>query len=96
MIANTLLATTVLLLAAAFALLEASRCLIPYRSLIVQDDGHVLLAFVGVVALNLFGGLYLVSRALLLKDTGRKLAHLEKQIRQGHSLVADLAERLED
>ncbi len=96
MIGNALLATCVVLLAAAFALLGECRCLIPYRAYIAREYGIVILAFAGVLALNLFGACYLASRALFLQDTGRKLAHVEKQIRRGRSLVADLADRLEE
>jgi hypothetical protein len=31
-----------------------------------------------------------------LKDTGRKLAHLEKQLRTGESLSEELSRRLEE
>jgi hypothetical protein len=95
MIANALLATTVLMLAATFALLEACRCLIPYRDYVFARYGWVMVGFAAVLALNLFGACHLLSRTLFLKDTGRKLAHVEKQIRRGDDLVADLAERLE-
>ena len=37
---------------------------------------------------------YLTGRALFLKDTGRKLAHVEKQLRTGDTIVRDLSERL--
>jgi hypothetical protein len=43
---------------------------------------------------NLFALCYLVSRTLFLKDTGRKLAHVEKQLRTGQPIVRDLSERL--
>jgi len=36
------------------------------------------------------------SRKLLLKDTGRKLAHIEKQLRTGHSISTGLTERLKE
>ena len=96
MVANALLATTVVMVAALFALLDASRCLIPYRSLIWREYGLVVLGFAAVLAANVFGAFYLAGRTLFLKDTGRKLAHVEKQVRRGHPLVADLADRLED
>ena len=96
MIANALLATCVVLLAVAFALLEECRCLIPYRAYILREYGVVIASFAAVLGLNLFGAFYLASRALFLKDTGRKLAHVEKQIRRGRSIVADLADRLEE
>ena len=44
--------------------------------------------------LNLFALFYLIARGLFLKDTGRKLAHVEKQLRTGDTIVRDLSERL--
>lgn len=96
MIANALLATCVVLLALAFGLLQECRSLIPYRTYILREYGIVIAGFAAVLGLNLFGGFYLASRALFLKDTGRKLSHIEKQIRRGRSIVADLADRLEE
>ena len=60
--------------------------------------GHGMLAHwaldPGVLYLNLFAGCYLLSRRLFLKETGRKLAHLERQLQSGDSIVRDLSERL--
>ena len=96
MVANAVLATVVLLLAAAFALLNACEVLIPYRAYLLRQYGPVLALVTAVLAVNVFAACYWLGRALFLKDTGRKLAHVEKQIREGRSLVADLADRLED
>ena len=94
--ANVLLATCVLLLALLFWLLDACRFLIPYRTVLWRDYGLVIGAVLAVLFVNVFGWLSLASRAFLLKGTGRKLAHLEKQVRAGRSVVEDLARRLED
>jgi len=95
-IGNALLAACVLLVALLFWLMEACRFLIPYRALLWREYGLVLTIWAAVLFLNLFGWLYLASRAFFLKGTGRKLAHLEKQVRAGRSVVEDLAQRLED
>jgi hypothetical protein len=95
MVGNALLATTVLMLAVTFGILEACRCLIPYRDYVLGHYGWTIAGVAAVLAFNLFGACYLVQRTLFLKDTGRKLAHVEKQIRRGDDLVADLADRLE-
>ncbi|MEA2674984.1 MAG: hypothetical protein QOI92_2176, partial [Chloroflexota bacterium] len=47
-----------------------------------------------VVFLNLFALFYLIARSLFLKETGRKLAVVEKQLRTGDTIVRDLSERL--
>lgn len=95
MIANALLATCVLSLAAIFGLMQACRFLIPYRYLLLHAYGPTIAVWSGLAFLNLFAACYAVSRTLFLKDTGQKLAHLEKQLRGG-SLSAELAQRLED
>lgn len=46
--------------------------------------------------LNIFALIYVAVRKLLLKDTGRKLAHLEKQLRTGQSISEELTERLKE
>ena len=46
--------------------------------------------------MNLFAACYAISRTVFLKDTGQKLAHLEKQLRSGSPLSAELAQRLEE
>ena len=51
--------------------------------------GSAVLVFVNLCALC-----YLVSRRLLLTDTGRKLAHVEKQLHTGDTIVRDLSARL--
>jgi hypothetical protein len=38
----------------------------------------------------------LLNRALFLKDTGRKLSHLEKQVRTRSAIVMELTAQLED
>ena len=37
---------------------------------------------------------YLTARGLFLKETGRKLAHVERQLRTGDTILRDLSERL--
>ena len=54
----------------------------------------VILGALVVVFLNLFALFYLITRGLFLKETGRKLAVVEKQLRTGDTIVRDLSERL--
>ena len=68
--------------------------LAPYKRLILADYGLVILGALVVVFLNLFALFYLIGRGLFLKETGRKLAHVEKQLRTGDTIVRDLSERL--
>ena len=51
--------------------------------------------FAGVLFVNLFTMIYMLCRKLFLKDTGRKLAHLEKELRSG-SISEELSRRLRE
>ena len=96
MIGNLLLLTTAIFLAGVFFLMEQCRFLIPYRHLLWVKYAGAIATFGTVLFVDLFAGLYLLSRKVFLKDTGRKLAHLEKQLRTGTSLSEELSERLKD
>jgi hypothetical protein len=96
MIANALLAACTLLLALLFYLMSACRSLIPYRHMILHDYGVLILLCAAVLFVNLFALVYSAGRVLGLKDTGRKLAHLDKQLHSGGPIARDLADKLED
>ena len=94
MIANSAFLAAMVLLLVAFVVLGQLDFLVPYKRLIL---GHYLWNIVGaltLVFLNLFAGIYLVGRAIFLKDTGRKLAHVEKLLQTPDTVVRDLSERL--
>ena len=94
MIANAAFLAAMVLLLLAFSLLGPLEFLAPYKRLIVAEYGLVILGGVVIVFLNLFALFYLIGRGLFLKETGRKLAHVEKQLRTGDTIVRDLSERL--
>jgi hypothetical protein len=96
MIGNAIFATTVIFLALGLGLMQACQFLIPYRHVLFVKYGQTLALFAAVLFVNLFAGVYLTCRALFLKDTGRKLAHLEKQLRTGTSLSDELHRRLRE
>ena len=96
MVANALLATSVIFLAVAFWLLQELQFLSPYRRLIFERYSEAVLVFAGALFLNIFAAIYLVCRHLFLKDTGRKLAHLDKQLRTGETISDELTRRLEE
>ena len=87
MIANALIATIAILLALGFWLMGELRFLIPYRSILYHQYGAVLLAWLAVVFVNVFAAMYAIHRKFFLKDTGRKLSHVDKQFVAGHSPV---------
>jgi presenilin-like A22 family membrane protease len=94
MIANAAFLAAMVLLLLAFSLLGPLQFLAPYKRLILADYGLVILSALVVVFLNLFALFYLITRGLFLKETGRKLAVVEKQLRTGDTIVRDLSERL--
>jgi len=96
MLANSLFVTSILFLALLLFLLGECTFLIPYRVLLVYKYGTTIFAFLTAVFLNVFAAVYLGARKLFLKDTGRKLAHVEKQIRTGTSISEELTQRLKD
>ena len=95
MFGNALLMTTVVFMALAFFLMDHCRFLIPYRSLLWAKYATDIALFGGVLFINLFAAFYAIGRKLFLKDTGRKLAHLEKELRSG-SISEELSRRLQE
>ena len=96
MIAQAFIVTVALMIALGFLLLQECTFLIPYRRLLYHQYGPTILLWASVLSVNIFAALYALGRTLFLKDTGHKLAHLEKQIRTGHSLAEDLTDRLRE
>ena len=96
MIGNTFLATTVIFLALTFFLMQECQFLIPFRHLIFAKYGRVLALFGAALFVNVFAAVYITCRKVFLKDTGRKLAHLEKQLRTGTSISEELSRRLNE
>ncbi len=95
MIANALIVTVAILLALGFWLMRELRFLIPYRHILLDRYGDVLLGWLGVLFVNLFAAVYAIERKFFLKDTGRKLSHIDKQAVAGESPVPAPGKSLE-
>ena len=80
MIANTafLAALTVFLLAAWLA--GELTFLSPYKAVLFRDHGVVILGGALLMFLNLCALYYALARWLFLRDTGRKLTHVDRQL----------------
>jgi hypothetical protein len=89
MIANALLLTIAVLLAYGFWLLDQLKFMAAYKSVLFHAYGTILLLSLAVLFLNVFGAFLILQRTFFLKDTGRKLSHLDKQfqIRQSEMFV---------
>jgi hypothetical protein len=83
MIANALLLTIAILLAYGFWLMDQLKFMAPYKSVVFHAYGDVILVVAGVLFLNVFGASLLLQRKFFLKDTGRKLSHLDQQFQVG-------------
>jgi hypothetical protein len=95
-IGNAIFITTIVMLALTLFLLQECRFLIPYRHLLLSHYGAAIARFGAALFLNLLAAVYLACRYFFLKDTGRKLAHLEKQLRTGDSLSDELRRHLHE
>ena len=94
MIANSAFLAAMVPLLLAFVILGEIEFLAPYKHVILGHHLWVVVGSLVVVFLNLFAVCYLASRRLFLKDTGRKLAHVERQLRTADAIVHDLSDRL--
>ena len=88
MIANALLIALALLLACLFCLMGELKFMVPYKRIIFHEYGTVLLAWLGILFVNLFAAIYWIQRKLFLKDTGRKLRHIDNQASDGHASLS--------
>jgi hypothetical protein len=85
MIANALLIALAGLLACLFGLMGELRFLVPYKRIVFHQYGTTLLLWLAILFGNLFAAIYWIQRKLFLKDTGRKLRHIDNQTSGGHT-----------
>ena len=83
MIGNALILTIAILLALSFWLMGEVKFLIPYKAILIQEYGTPISLFLVVLFVNLFAAAFAINRRFFLKDTGRKLSHLDKQLQVG-------------
>jgi hypothetical protein len=92
MFANAALSASVICLAVLLFAMSQLRFLTPWRDLIFREYWSGIAWYLGMLFLNVFGLAIYVQRKLLLKDAGQKLAHFDKQLRDGdHELSAEIA-----
>lgn len=84
MIANALLFTIAVLLAYGFWLLDQLKFMARYKGVLFHAYGSTILIFAGLLFLNVFAIGLAIGRRFFLKNTGRKLSHLDKQFTVGH------------
>jgi len=90
MIANAafLAAITVFLLLAWLA--GELQFLAPYKAVLFREHGTLIAGAVLVLFANLCALYYTVARGLFLRETGRKLRHLDRQLGSDDTALEDL------
>lgn len=90
MIANTafLAALTLFLLAAWLA--GELRFLAPYKTALFSRHGSLIAGVALLVFFNLCGIYYSVARWLFLRDAGRKLLHMDRQLATDEAVLEDV------
>jgi hypothetical protein len=86
-IANVLLLTIAILLALGFWLMGELRFFVPYKLVLWRAYATPILMYIGLLSANVFAAAFGLSRKFFLKDTGRKLSHLDKQLHRGQTDV---------
>lgn len=94
MVANSAFLAAMVLLAILFVLLDQLSFLIPYKRFIFSQYLWTIVAAVVVTYVNLFALFYALTRRIFLKDTGRKLAHVDRQLLTRDTIVRDLSDQL--
>ena len=85
MIPNALMLTIAILLGYGFWLLDQLKFMATYKVVLYHAYGTTILIFLAVLFLNLFGAALTIGRRFFLKNTGRKLSHLDKQFNVSHA-----------
>ena len=68
--------------------------LAPYKSVLFRDYGDLIVATVLILFLNLCALFYGIARFLFLRDAGRKLTHVDRQLRTNEAIHEELREHL--
>lgn len=68
--------------------------LVPYKALLFERHGLRIGVAAVVLFLNLLGIYYAVGRWLFLRDTGRKLLHVDRQLASPDAVLEDLRQHL--
>jgi hypothetical protein len=89
MVANAVFVATLIFLALGFWLMQELHFLAPWRSLIVHNYLENIAVYCALLFSNILGLTIWVERKFFLRDTGRKLRHLDQEIHSGHSELSE-------
>ena len=85
MIANVLLITIATLLALGFWLMGELKFFVPYKAVLWRAYAAPIVSYIAILSVNVFAAAFVLIRKFFLKDTGRKLSHLDKQLHVGQT-----------
>ena len=89
MIANAVFVATLIFLALGFWLSQDLRFLVPWRSFILHTCLQNIALYCALPFANLLGLAVWIERKFFLRDTGRKLRHLDQEIHTGQSELSE-------
>jgi hypothetical protein len=89
--ANAVFVATLIFLTLGFWFMREVEFLVPWRSLILHDYLQSIALYCALLFANILGIAIWIERKFFLRDTGRKLRHLDQEIHTGES---ELSERL--
>jgi hypothetical protein len=85
MIANVLLISIAIVLALGFWLMGELKFFVPYKLVLWRAYATPILSYIAILSVNVFAAAFILIRKFFLKDTGRKLSHLDKQLHVGQT-----------
>ena len=80
MIRNSLFISATALVLIVFGLMSRLDFLAASKKALFAHCGGTMAIFTGILGVNLFAAALAINRRILLKDTGRKLAHFDNQM----------------
>jgi magnesium-transporting ATPase (P-type) len=89
MLSNAVLVATLIFLAFGFWLSSELRFLVPWRSLIFHSYLKEIGLYCGLLFSNILALVIWIERKFFLRDTGRKLKHLDQEIHSGYSELSE-------
>ena len=89
MFANAVFVATLIFLALGIWLSGEMRFLTPWRSLIIHSYGRAIVMYCTLLFSNILGLTIWIERKFFLRDTGRKLKHLDQEIHSGHNELSE-------
>lgn len=89
MLANAFFVATLIFLALFFGLSRELQFLTPWRNLIVHSYARSITIYAALLFANILGLTIWIERKFFLRDTGRKLKHLDQEIHSGHNELSE-------